>query len=133
MQVMEANKSTDDEGALSTCIEHCLWAHEAATRCIAHCLGRGGVHADAAHIRMLMDCADIAQTAADFMLRGSDHHHFTCGVCGKICEHCADACEAMDADDNHMLHCAEVCRRCAESCHAMTAHHAITKGEKGSH
>lgn len=134
MQAMEDNKSTeDDDGDLSTCIEHCFWSHEAATRCISHCLGRGGAHAGPAHIRLLMDCAEITQTAANFMLRGSDHDHFACGVCGKICEHCADACEAMDPEDEHMAHCAEACRRCADSCHEMVAQQAVAKVGSSSH
>jgi len=115
-----------------TCIGHCLEVHEAATRCIFHCLEQGGEHAGSAHIRMLMDTAEIARTGADFLLRGSAHRHFTCGVCGKICEHCADACDAIGAGSEHMQRCAEACRRCAESCHAMAAHHAQEKGQKGT-
>lgn len=114
------------------CIENCLETHEAATRCIFHCLEQGGKQAAPDHIRMLMDCAEITRTSADFMLRGSAHHHFTCGVCGKICEHCAAECDALDAGSEHMHRCAEACRRSAESCQAMAAQHAQEKDQMQS-
>jgi hypothetical protein len=52
------------------------------------------------------------------MLRGSDLHVLTCGVCAEVCMRCAEACERM-GDDETMKRCAEVCRRCAESCRQM--------------
>jgi len=131
MQPKKATRANHTD-QMWTCIENCLEAHEAATRCIFHCLEQGGEHAAPAHIRMLMDCAEITRTSADFMLRGSVHHHFTCGVCGKICEYCADECDALDAGSEHMHRCAEACRRCAESCQAMTSHRAQEKDQTES-
>jgi hypothetical protein len=66
----------------------------------------------------LLDCASICHTSADFMLRGSDLHRPTCGVCAEVCQRCAESCERM-AEDELDRRCAEVCRRCAESCRQM--------------
>jgi len=78
----------------------------------------GGQHAEPQHIGLLLDCAEICQTSANFMLRGSDRHMRTCAVCAEVCEQCAQDCERM-GDDAQMRACAEVCRRCADSCRRM--------------
>lgn len=127
MQTMEAETPAAHAGPLRDCVALCLECHEAVTQCLFHCLGRGGEHASPAHIRMMMDCAEITRVAADFMLRESAQHNYTCGVCSKICEHCADDCEGLDPEDEHMRRCAEICRRCAESCYTMAAHHSPMK------
>ncbi|MBI3281623.1 MAG: four-helix bundle copper-binding protein [Acidobacteria bacterium] len=98
------------------CIQECLDCHAICVETIAHCLGLGGEHASPDHIALLEDCAQICQTSADFMLRGSERHTETCRVCADICERCAQDCERMARGDETMTRCAEVCRRCAESC-----------------
>ncbi len=52
------------------------------------------------------------------MLRRSDLHVLTCGVCAEVCARCAEQCERMGSDEV-MRRCAEVCHRCAESCRKM--------------
>ena len=91
---------------------------------MSHCLQQGGRHAEASHIQLLLDCVDICRTSADFMLRGSDLHTLTCGVCAQVCERCAQDCEQM-GDDEMMRRCAEACRRCAESCRRMAGGHPV--------
>jgi hypothetical protein len=81
----------------------------------------GGKHAEAAHIRLLLDCAEICATSANIMLRGSDLHGKTCGVCAEVCERCADDCARLADGDGLMTRCADMCRRCAESCRTMAA------------
>jgi hypothetical protein len=66
----------------------------------------------------MLDCAEICETSANFMIRGSELHHLTCGACAEVCDRCAEDCERM-GDDETMRRCAETCRRCAESCHRM--------------
>jgi hypothetical protein len=73
-----------------------------------------------AHVRRLLDCADICQASANFMLRGSELHMRTCAVCAEVCERCAESCERL-ADDPQMRACAEECRRCADSCRRMAS------------
>jgi hypothetical protein len=102
------------------CIEECTTCHEVCLATVAHCLEAGGEHAEAAHVRLLLDCAQICVTSADFMLRGSELHGETCGACAVVCERCAESCERF-ADDEVMSACADVCRRCAESCRRMAA------------
>jgi len=103
---------------MDACIENCQAAHRACLETIQYCLGRGGAHADADHIRLLADCAAICQTSAEFMIRESPLHNSVCGVCAEICDQCATECDSF-ADSSQMRHCAEICRRCAASCSAM--------------
>jgi len=113
----KARQRTDED--LQQCIQECLNCHSICLATVPYCLQKGGDHAEAAHIRLLLDCAEICQTSANFMLRGSDLHARTCGVCAEICERCAEACEQL-GEDPPMQNCAAACRRCAESCRRMT-------------
>jgi hypothetical protein len=106
--------------AMAQCIQNCLNGHSACLGLVAHCLQLGGEHTQADHIRLLLDCAEICQTSANFMLRGSDLNGRTCSVCAEICERCAQDCERF-GDDKEMLGCAQACRTCAESCRQMAA------------
>jgi hypothetical protein len=101
------------------CIHHCQECYRLCTELIDHCLRRGGEHAEAGHIKLLIDCAQICQTSADFMLRGSDLHTATCEACAEICARCADDCERFSGDEP-MLQCAAACRSCAEACRNMS-------------
>jgi hypothetical protein len=112
----EINQSVE----MQTCVDDCQECWRICTETSQHCLSKGGRHAEADHIRSLLDCADICRTAADFMLRGSDLHPQTCDICAAACDRCADSCEQM-SDDDMMRDCAEVCRRCAESCRQMSS------------
>jgi hypothetical protein len=106
------------------CIEHCLECHAASVAYAAHLLQRNG----GAHNRLivlLLDCAQICSTSAEFMLRGSTLHHLTCAACAEVCEECADACDPLDSVAGDVIpgHCADVCRRCAASCREMAVEH----------
>ncbi|RPI93331.1 MAG: four-helix bundle copper-binding protein [Chloroflexi bacterium] len=108
------------DAKMQECIEACQQCHDVCTTTVAHCLEMGGEHAAPDHIRMLLDCAEICQTSANFMIRMSDMHGSVCGVCAEICESCAEECERF-GDDKMMQECAQVCRSCAESCQEMAA------------
>lgn len=101
---------------MRACIEDC---QPCSTTClsdaIGHCLEKGGRHTEPAHFKLMLDCAELCQTAANFMARGSDHHPHICRECAEICRACADSCEAL----GDMQECVEACRRCAESCAKM--------------
>lgn len=103
------------------CIDNCTDCHTICVETTAHCLEMGGKHAEAGHIRTLLDCAQTCAASADFMLRGSDLHPQMCGVCADACERCAESCERLADGDEVMQRCAETCRRCAESCRRMAA------------
>jgi hypothetical protein len=115
---------SDREGGVSGemrgCIEICTECHRSCLETVQQCLRMGGKHADPEHIRLLLDCAEICETSADFMTRASPLHHLTCGACAEICRACADACRRLG--DAAMKACADVCERCAESCARMAGH-----------
>ena len=104
---------------MQSCIEECLECHRLCVETATHCLTLGGTHASAEHIGTVLDCAELCQTSANFMLRGSPGHHQVCAVCAEACERCADSCDALAGEDDLMRRCAEECRRCAESCRQM--------------
>jgi hypothetical protein len=103
---------------MNRCIAECQNCHNVCVETITHCLQKGGEHAGEAHIRLMLDCVEICQTSANFMLRGSEAHGRVCAICSIICEQCAQDC-ARFKDDAHMVRCAETCRLCAESCRRM--------------
>jgi len=105
---------------MQQCIQECLTCHSVCLSTVQHCLQMGGQHAEARHITTLLDCAEICQTSANFMLRGSELHTRTCGVCAEVCTRCAEECERMGSH-TQMQACAERCRRCADSCRRMSA------------
>lgn len=104
---------------MQECISHCEECHRTCLDTATHCLSVGGQHADIGHIRLLADCAEICQTSANFMLRGSDLHGLTCGICAEICGKCASVCEQFP-HDTEMARCARTCRTCEESCRRMS-------------
>jgi hypothetical protein len=105
-------------GQIQDCIKNCQHCHQICVETVQHCLTKGGPHAEANHIKTLLDCAEICETSANFMVRGSNIHSQTCSVCAEACERCATDCERF-GDDAQMKACAESCRRCVESCRQM--------------
>jgi hypothetical protein len=108
---------------MQSCINECLSCHRLCLETAARSLEEGGPHAAPKPITTLLDCADICQTSAAFMLRGSALHRLTCATCAEVCDACAEECARF----NHafLQRCAEACRRCADSCREMAgARHA---------
>lgn len=103
---------------MDQCLHNCEECHDLCTQTVQYCLEKGNQHAAPELIRVLLDCSDICETSADFMLRRSDLHPVACEACAKVCERCAESCEQISGDAR-MKECAEVCRRCAESCHEL--------------
>lgn len=104
---------------MQQCIQECTTCHQVCVNTMRHCLQKGGSHAQADHIG-LADCAQICATSADFMLRGSPLHKYTCAACAEACDQCASSCEKMN-DDDVMQQCIDACRRCAQICREMAA------------
>ncbi|MFC4004908.1 four-helix bundle copper-binding protein [Prauserella oleivorans] len=99
-------------------IQTTLECYDICTEGVAYCADRGGQHIEPAHLKALLDCAEICKAAAGFILRASDLHTTVCDACAAACEHCATSCDQL-SDDNFMPQCAEVCRRCAQACRRM--------------
>ena len=104
---------------MQNCLKLCQECHSICTATAQHCLEMGGKHAEGEHIRLLLDCAEICQTSANFMMRKSPQHMSTCRICAEICLSCADSCARVNSQDLVMKNCEEVCRRCAQSCQQM--------------
>ncbi|MDD5463130.1 MAG: four-helix bundle copper-binding protein [Methylococcales bacterium] len=82
-----------------------------------HCLEMGGKHVEPEHFRLMMNCAEICQLSANFMLSSSRFHNRTCEVCAEICDACAMDCGRI----GNMEECASTCRECADSCKQMAS------------
>jgi hypothetical protein len=102
-------------GQIQHCIDECSHCHAHCSHTIQHCLGLGDRHAEPGHIGMLLDCSELCQLAANFMIRESRFHTRLCALCAEICEQCAQDCDKL-ADDPEMRTCAEACRSCAAAC-----------------
>jgi hypothetical protein len=103
---------------MQSCIDKCLECHSVClSMAMNHCLEAGGKHLEPDHFRLMIACAEICQTSANFMLIGSDLHKRVCAVCAEVCEACAKSCEEI----GNMQECVDACRACAESCRQMAA------------
>ena len=114
--------SSDDEQThddMQECIEECLNCHAVCTMTLQHCIASGGDRTEVNLVGILLDCAEMCQTSANFMLRGSPYHVITCGACAELCRACEEACRNVQ-DDEQLAHCADVCASCAEACDRMS-------------
>lgn len=103
---------------MENCIQECLSCHRVCLHeAMNHCLELGGKHTEPSHFRLMLNCAEICQTSADFMLSSSQLYKRLCAVCAEVCEACARSCEQLGDMDE----CVKACRRCAESCKRMAA------------
>jgi hypothetical protein len=103
---------------MKECIQAC-WDCRAVCQemLFNHCLSMGGEHVAESHVKLMTDCIQICQLAADFMTRQSEMHDKVCGACADICDSCADSCEEIGGEE--MNRCMEACRKCAEECRHM--------------
>lgn len=115
---MQTHAHTSITEKMRECINECQSCHDICIETTMHCLSMGGKHASPEHIGLLLDCAEISQTSANYMLRRSELHPSTCGVCAEVCKRCAESCDQF-GDDTVMEQCAQSCRSCAESCREM--------------
>ncbi len=98
-------------------IKACLDCHSMCLQTAMNfCLERGGRHVEQKHFRLMLNCAELCQTSANFMLSDSPLHGRVCLVCAEVCEACAKSCEQV----GDMRECAEECLRCAKNCRTMT-------------
>lgn len=103
---------------MQRCIDDCLACARSCREAFAHCLEKGGKHAEATHITLLLDCAESCDMSAAMMLRGSEFHAQHCALCAEVCKACEESCEEF-AGDAMMAACADACRQCFESCRRM--------------
>ncbi len=107
-----------DHDSMDACIEACLQAHVVCTMTAQYAMLQGSQRIPVEVAGLLLDCAQICQTSADFMLRGSPYHEVTCGACAVLSRACAEACRSVQGEEE-LAHCAEVCDECASLCAQM--------------
>ena len=101
---------------LRDAIKACLDCHSTCVQTAMNfCLERGGRHVEKQHLRLMLNCAELCQTSANFMLSDSPLHGRVCAVCAEACEACAKSCEQV----GDMRDCVDECLRCAKSCRSM--------------
>jgi hypothetical protein len=59
----------ETETQLQSCIDDCTRCYAMCTKTIQCCLEKSGKHAEANHVRLLQDCAEVCVTSTNFMLR----------------------------------------------------------------
>ena len=117
--LVQEGHHTDEE--MKKCIQLCRDCHAICTQTIAHCLKLGGRHATLDHIRLMVDCAQMCATSADYMVRESPFHDRICRLCSELCKECGKDCQQVAGDDQMVKECIEMCRKCAASCERMAS------------
>ncbi|PWF48447.1 four-helix bundle copper-binding protein [Massilia glaciei] len=103
---------------MQSCIDACTECHTVCFQtAMTHCLEMGGRHVEPEHFRLMINCAELCQTSANFMLSNSPVHAAVCAACAQVCDACAANCDRI----GDMEKCAATCHRCAHTCAAMAA------------
>jgi len=98
------------------CIKDCLDCHKICLGlAMTHCLDEGSDHIAPQHFRLMMDCAAIRATVADFIMHKSQFHRQMCALCAEVCQACAMDCQHLAG----MEECVAACRSCAQVCRTM--------------
>ncbi len=101
---------------MESCIQACDQCHQVCLRtAMNYCLNTGGRHIEPEHFRLMISCAEICQTSANFQLSNTSFSHRLCAVCAEVCEACAADCRRIGGMDE----CVQACENCAESCRQM--------------
>ena len=109
----------NNKSSMQECIDKCMECSTTCLELIPYCLNKGAEHAEAQHIMLLQNCAEICRTSATLMISNSQFSADLCNVCASVCNQCADSCKEF-GDDQMMNQCATVCRECADSCKQTT-------------
>jgi len=101
--------SADKQSAIASALACARTCYEMA---MSHCLKLGGKHVEAEHFGLMLNCADLCETAAKFMVNDSPMLGRVSGVCAEVCQECARSCERV----GDMNECVDACRACAVDC-----------------
>ena len=102
---------------MQACVQACMDCHRACTEMMMQCMKMGNCDSNA--MKTMMDCAQMCQMCADFMMRDSMMSPKVCMMCEEMCRMCAAACEPMAKNDSMMMDCMKACLACAETCKTM--------------
>ena len=107
---------TTVQSAMQHCIDECLHCYRTCLQTAMNdCLEAGGRHTEPEHFRLMMHCAGICRTSAEFMLGNSPLYGPVCAACAEVCHACAESCEQIGGMDD----CVQACRACMDSCRQM--------------
>lgn len=95
---------------LASAVQDCMDCQEVCLQTVSYCLSMS----DSYPVRTLLDCIEICQVNADFLLRGSKLRKDVAEVCASACDRAAEFCKQFD-NDAQMSFCAELCKKCADS------------------
>jgi hypothetical protein len=118
---------------MQRCIDRCLDCYQTCiSTAMSHCPPQGGKHVEGRHLGLMLNCAELCRTAAEFVMSNSPLHVRVCAACAEVCDACAESCEQVGG----MAECVQACRACATSCRQMSASSAsigtVTTGLTGS-
>lgn len=106
------------EHSMESCIQACNQCHQICLQtAMNYCLNTGGKHVEPEHFRLIMSCAEICQTSANFQLSNSSFSNRLCAVCAEVCEACAADCRRIGGMDE----CVQACENCSASCRQMAS------------
>ena len=105
--------------AMRDAVKECTSGALVAKEALAYALAHGAEHAEADHLRLLMDTAAACGAAVDFLVRESPHHGSICRANAVICAACAADARAIGTPGLRRL--AEQCERCAAACEVLAA------------
>ena len=107
---------TMTSSSMQHCIDDCFHCYRTCMQtAMNHCLETGGRHTEPEHFRLMINCADICRTAAEFMMSSSLLHGPVCAACAEVCHACAQSCQQIGDMDE----CVQACRTCMDSCRQM--------------
>lgn len=90
---------------IEDCIARCMRCYRTCLEMIASSLEAEGSPPPAAHLALLVDCAETCRSNAEMMLRHASDAERSCG-CPEICRACALSCDEIAE---------EAARRCIEA------------------
>ena len=96
------------------CIEACQACLVDCQNCLMEMAGKKSMNDCPA---CCVQCVDACTICLKMMAGGGKFATDYCELCAKVCDYCAEQCEAHDHD--HCQRCAESCRKCAEACRAL--------------
>lgn len=99
-----------------SCMDVCTQCHQTLMHAaMQYSLISGGVHLEPRHFRLMINCAEICQTTANFHLSDSEFCRNLALMTAEICELCASSCKKI----GDLEECVQACLQCAQGCREM--------------
>lgn len=112
------SSGTQPPMSMDDCIATCLSCHRTCIETVSAVIDD---KIATSVVAVLLDCAEVCLATAHSMSRRSPLHMDLCGLCARVCESCATACQ--DGGGDKLAQCARSCRDCALSCRHMASMH----------